>query len=112
MQKKKLAVLLAAMVLLLVAVAAPAMADKNRHNNDRRDNDRHDNRSHGNAIYDIDDYDIDDDYFLGYYPGIYSTVGDVDYKNVRERNWRDGECFVTDVDQDGFIAEYDYTCYY
>ena len=62
---------------------------------------------HGNAIY-----DIDDDYFLGHYPGIYSTVGDVDYKNVRERNWRDGECFVTDVDRDGFIAEYDYTCYY
>ncbi len=107
MQKKKLAVLLAAMVLLLVAVAAPAMADKNRHNDDRRDNDRHDNRFHGNAIH-----DIDDDYFLGYYPGIYSTVGDVDYKNVRERNWRDGECLVTDVDQDGFIAEYDYTCYY
>ena len=107
MQKKKLAVLLAAMVLLLVAVAAPAMADKNRHDNDRRDNDRNDYRSHGNAIY-----DIDDDYFLGHYPGIYSTVGDVDYKNVRERNWRDGECLVTDVDRDGFIAEYDYTCYY
>ena len=55
---------------------------------------------------------IDDDYFLGYYPGIYSTVGDVDYKNVRERNWRDGRCLVKDIDRDDFIVEYDYDCHY
>jgi hypothetical protein len=37
--KKKLVVLLATMAMLLVAFAAPVVAD-----NDRRDNDRHDNR--------------------------------------------------------------------
>ena len=108
MQKKKLAVLLAAMVMLLVAFAAPAMADNNRH--DKRNNDGPDHRFYGKAIYDIDDYY--DDYFLGHYPGNYSTVDDVNYKNVPERNWRDGECFVKNVDYDDYIPEYDYTCYY
>lgn len=57
--------------------------------------------------------DLDEDaVFLFGYPGYYSVVDDVDYKNVRERNDKDGECRVNDVDLDGFIAEYEVTCYY
>jgi len=52
-----------------------------------------------------------DEHFLGYYP-VYGVVDDVNFVNVRERNWRDGRCFVEDIDRDGYIAEYDYTCYY
>jgi hypothetical protein len=44
------------------------------------------------------------------YPA-YSVINDVDSKNVRERNPRDGECFVDDVDLGGFIAEYELVCY-
>jgi hypothetical protein len=39
-------------------------------------------------------------------------IEDIDYENVRERNDRDGECRVDDLDFDGFIAEYELTCYY
>jgi hypothetical protein len=56
-----------------------------------------------------DDFDGDDLLFFGY--PTYSVVDDVDYENVRERNPRDGECFVEDVDLDGFIAEYEIVCY-
>jgi hypothetical protein len=49
--------------------------------------------------------------FFGY-PGYYDVVDDVNYKNVRERNWRDGRCLVKDIDRDDFIVEYDYDCYY
>jgi hypothetical protein len=48
--------------------------------------------------------------FFGY-PG-YSLVDDVNYKNVCERNWRDGRCIVDNVDRDGSVVEYDYDCYY
>ena len=44
MMKKKLVVLLATMAMLLVAFAAPVVADNDRHDNDRRDNDRHENQ--------------------------------------------------------------------
>ncbi len=56
-----------------------------------------------------DDFDRDDLLFFGY--PTYSVVDDVDFENVRERNSRDGECFVEDVDLDGFIAEYELICY-
>lgn len=82
--KKKLAVLLAATatVATMAITADPASAD---------------------------DFD-GDELFFGY-PG-YSTVDDVDYVNVRERNDRDGECRVDDIDRDGFVAEYEIVCYY
>jgi len=83
--KKKLAILLATMALMMAAVGGPASADHLE-----RDRDEH---------------------FLGYYP-VYGVVDDVNFVNVRERNWRDGRCFVEDIDSDGYIAEYDYTCYY
>jgi len=41
MMKKKLVVLLATMAMLLVAFAAPVLADNDRHDNKRHDNDRH-----------------------------------------------------------------------
>jgi hypothetical protein len=42
----------------------------------------------------------------------YSTIDDIHYENVRERNDRDGECRVADLGFDGFVAEYEITCYY
>ena len=36
------------------------------------------------------------------HPG-YSTIDDIDYENVRERNDRDGECRVADLD---FVEHY------
>jgi hypothetical protein len=83
---KKMAMLLAALAMTATIVAGPASADEI-------------------------DLDGDDGLFFLGYPG-YSIVDDVDYKNVRERNDRDGECRVQDVDLDGFIAEYELTCYY
>lgn len=56
-----------------------------------------------------DDFDGEDLFFFG--SPNHSVIDDVDYENVRERNPRDGECFVEDVDLDGFIAEYDLVCY-
>lgn len=57
-----------------------------------------------------DDLDGDELLLFGH-PG-YSTIDDIDYENVRERNDRDGECRVADLDFDGFVAEYEITCYY
>ena len=86
--KKKLMVLAATMAMTTAAVAGPASADR---------------------------FDEDDWRFRGYpgwgYP-YYNVIDDVDYENVRERNPRDGDCRVEDVDLDGFIAEYELTCYY
>jgi hypothetical protein len=56
-----------------------------------------------------DDFDGDDLLFFGY--PAYNVVDDVEFQNVRERNPRDGECFVDDVDLDGFVAEYELVCY-
>ena len=56
--------------------------------------------------------DLDgDDLFFGY-PVFGAVVDEIDYENVRERNTKDGECFVEDVDLDGFIAEYELSCFY
>lgn len=57
-----------------------------------------------------DDFDYDDEFFFSY--PLIAVVEDVDFENVRERNDRYGECFVDDLDLDGFIAEYEITCYY
>ena len=81
--KKKLAAMAAAAMAVSMLAAGPASAD---------------------------DFDRDDLFFVGY-PGYYSVVDEIDYVNVRERNPRDGECSVTDLDLDGIIAEYELTCY-
>jgi len=36
----------------------------------------------------------------------------VNYENVRERSNKDGDCLVEDIDRDGFMAEYELTCFY
>ncbi len=56
------------------------------------------------------DLDGDELLFLGY--PAYSVIDDVDYENVRERYHKDGDCLVEDVDRDGFVAEYELTCFY
>ncbi|MDP8974386.1 MAG: hypothetical protein M3N45_14760 [Actinomycetota bacterium] len=84
MKKKLAAVFTAAMAMAAVA-AGPASADEI-------------------------DLDGDELLFLGY--PAYSVIDDVDYENVRERNHKNGDCFVEDVDRDGFVAEYELTCFY
>lgn len=64
----------------------------------------------GPASADEIDLDGDELLFLGY--PAYSVIDDVDYENVRERNHKDGDCLVEDVDRDGFVAEYEFTCFY
>jgi hypothetical protein len=82
MKKKLAATVMAAMTMAAVA-AGPASAD---------------------------DFDGDELLLFGY--SDYSMIENIDYENVRERNDRDGECRVDDLDFDGFIAEYELTCYY
>jgi hypothetical protein len=43
-------------------------------------------------------------------PGI-NVVDNVEFENVRERNSKDWECIADDVDLDGFVAEWEITCY-
>lgn len=81
--KKKLAAMVMAAMSVAAVAAGPASADH---------------------------LDGDDLFLFGYYG--YSVIEDIDYENVRERNDRDGECRVDDLDFDGFIAEYELTCYY
>ena len=64
----------------------------------------------GPASADEIDLDGDELLFLGY--PAYSVIDDVDYENVRERNHKDRDCLVEDVDRDDFVAEYDLTCFY
>lgn len=52
--------------------------------------------------------DEDDLFLLGYY----NVMGEVDYENVPESSDLDGQCVAEDVDLDGFIAEWEFTCYY
>ena len=80
--KKKLAAVVTAAMAMAAVAAGPASADE---------------------------IDLDGDELL--FPA-YSVVDDVDYENVRERNRKDGDCFVEDVDRDGFVAEYELTCLY
>ena len=89
---------LAAMVMAAMA-AGPASANDWNGWNDR--NDRH-------GWNDRNDWRYNDSFVYPYF----AVVDDVDYENVRERNDRDGECRVADLDLDGFIAEYELVCYY
>jgi hypothetical protein len=79
---KKLTVL-AAMLAMMLVMAVPAWAD---------------------------DFDFGEDDLVFGFPSI-NVVDDVDVENVRERNPKDGECFADDVDLDGFVAEWEITCY-
>ncbi len=71
---KTVLAVVAVMAALLVALAAPALADNNRHNNnyDWSDNNRHndwfDHRDNNDdVIFLVSDNDVDDD-FDGFYP--------------------------------------------
>jgi hypothetical protein len=78
---KKLMVL-AAMLAMMLVMAVPAWAD---------------------------DRNFGDDELVFGFPGI--NVVDVEFENVREKNPKDGECFADDVDLNGFVAEWEITCY-
>ena len=86
------------MVMAMIVLAAPTMAH-NRHN---------DNCCNHN-FFDHHDFDIDNsDFFLG---APFLVVDDVDVENVANRNPLEGDCFLTDLDFDGFIAEGEVTCF-
>ena len=40
-----------------------------------------------------------------------SVIDDIDFENVGERNSLEGDCVPEDVDLDGFIAEWEITCF-
>ncbi|GEM_PF-2260011 len=58
------------------------------------------------------DFDFNDDEISFFGSPFIAVIDDVDFENVRERNDREGECRVDDVDLDGFIAEFEITCFY
>ena len=100
--KRKLAAMVMVAMTLAVIAAGPASADDW--------NDRNDPHWNGwNDRNDRNDWN-DNDFYFGY-PYI-AVIDDIEYENVRERNNRDGECRVADLDFDGYIAEYEVVCYY
>jgi len=107
---------------LLIMVAGPVMADdKDRH--DRRDDRqdfRHDLRDdffdHDFDCDDCDDFDDIDVEDLGFFPFIgfspfVSVLDDLDIEQVGNNNPLEGSCVATDLDFDGFIAEWEVTCF-
>ena len=119
---KTVLAVIAVMAAILVAFAAPAMADDGRHN---KDNDRHDRHDHGFRFFDhnrsfdndcCDDhelFDVDDLVFTGFSPFVFAPEIDVDTEEVGNNNDLEGECFVTDIDGDGFIDDWEVeiTCF-
>jgi hypothetical protein len=57
-----------------------------------------------------DDLNFGDDDLVFGFPGI-NVVDNVEFENVRERTSKDWECIAVDVDLDGFVAEWEITCY-
>jgi len=104
--------------MMLATVAGPALANDgkngngfNGHGNNNNNNDccGFNNFHHDDFdCCDNDDFDDFDDF--GFFPFI-SVVDDVDFENVGERNSLEGECVPEDVDLDGFIAEWEITCF-
>ena len=119
---KTVLAVIAVMAAILVAFAAPAMADDGRHN---KDNDRHDRHDHGFRFFDhnrsfdndcCDDhelFDVDDLVFTGFSPFVFAPEIDVDIEEVGNKNNLEGECFVTDIDGNGFIDDWEVeiTCF-
>jgi hypothetical protein len=111
----------AVLIAMLAAFAAPAMAD-NRHN-DNRDNDnccnhnffdRHDDNCCNDNFFDR--HDVDDNDFIGVSPFIgftpfVSVLDDLNTEQVGNNNPLEGDCVPTDLDFDGFIAEWEVTCF-
>jgi len=113
-QRKEVAnekdVMLALTVLMMAA--APALARDNYHNrhNDKNNNffDRH---------HDFNDFDHNGDHndvvFTGISPFLVAPEVDVDVEEVGKNNDLEGECFVTDIDGNGSIDDWEVelTCF-
>jgi opacity protein-like surface antigen len=97
--------LLALMLAMTLMAASPALADDW---NDNEWNHRGWDGHHWNNWNDRNDWD-DDSFFFGF--PVVNVVEDVDFDNVRDRNSLEGECVADDVDLDGWIAEWEITCY-
>jgi len=93
----------AVLVAMLAAFAAPAMA-----------NNRHDDNCCNHNFFDR--HDVDDNDFIGFSPFIgftpfVSVIDDLDTEQVGNNNPLEGDCVPTDLDFDGFIAEWEVTCF-
>ena len=123
MRRIKLVVTLGVVIAAMVALsAAPAVADDGRHHNDRdnkkhdRDNKKHD---HDRKFFDHDKgfVFVDDDVFLDLEDDIFDDENfvdvEVDFEKVPLRSALVGECFVTDIDGNGFIDDWEIeiTCF-
>src|SRR5215212_7793865 len=93
----------AVLIAMLAAFAAPAMA-----------NNRHDDNCCNDNFFDR--HDVDDNDFLGFSPFIgftpfVSVIDDLETEQVGNNNPLEGDCVPTDLDFDGFIAEWEITCF-
>ena len=109
----------AVLVATLVVTAGPAMADHtNRHEN-RQDRweerqDRWEDRWEEREDRWEDLWDNDGLIFTGFSPfGLFAPEIDVNTEEVGENNDWEGECFVTDIDSNGSIDDWEVeiTCY-
>jgi hypothetical protein len=132
MRRLKVVFALALALAMMVTISvAPAMAkdnnnDNNDNNNNRHDNnffDRHDdfgcfgcgfNRFNDRFDDDFECCDDSDLVFTGFSPFLAGVPDiDVDTENVANNSNLEGECFVTDIDGNGFIDQWeiDITCF-
>jgi hypothetical protein len=100
----------AVLVAMLAAFAAPAMANNRHDDNCCNHNffDRHDDNCCKDNFFDR--HDVDDNDFIGFTPFI-SVLDDLETEQVGNNNPLEGDCVPTDLDFDGFIAEWEVTCF-
>ena len=97
----------AVMGAMLVAFAGPVMADNLNCRDARGDLVRCDHQ----LFAPVNDVDDDDFFFSPLFGFPFVSTFDVDFENVGPRNDFEGECIPTDLDFDGFIAEWEVTCF-
>jgi hypothetical protein len=115
MRRTKVVLAVAAMmVAMLVALAAPAMAnDKNERNDQHRTNISDDNCCNNERNHIDDDFGIFDDGDEDWWGFWGLAEVEVETENVGENNALEGECIVTDIDGDEEIEDWEIelTCF-
>jgi hypothetical protein len=124
MRRLKVVFALALALAMMVTISvAPAMAKDNNNGDDNNFFDRHDDFGCFGCGFNRFDHESNDDFeccddedfdvndfspFLAAVPDI-----DVDTENVANNSNLEGECFVTDIDGNGFIDQWeiDITCF-
>jgi hypothetical protein len=99
---------LAVMAATLASVSSPALADDHLNCRDARG---FLIRCDHQLFAPVNDVDDDDFFFSPLFGFPFVSTFDVDFENVGPRNDFEGECIPTDLDFDGFIAEWEVTCF-